>query len=350
MSFGVGGFGRLGFGSLSGLIALYGAQNHAANDTNTQGGAIDLRKRLLLNGLTLESQIQLGSTSLFDIDQVYIVEGIGSTRNIETEVVEINGPEFATTQKSWFRINSVTKQSGPTLVGELVIRQPDVSVLGGLENASDSGVGTEDLEAIGLFSDVTGRATVPITYYEKFFIRNVSTGPTTITVTEVSDPDGCVGFAFDTSFDSASTSRNRVTRPGDVPPLAYTSTPKSIEIPGGAAIGVWVKATVPRGMSAFQKLWTIRIQNETQEELFSLIYPDGKMQFIPVTIGIRNEQPIGGGNPLRYAELVGAKFVTESYYEPDPITFRDQFYYNARINQLFKKINSKPKPVWKQVR
>ncbi|MHA2065094.1 MAG: hypothetical protein ACXABY_12025, partial [Candidatus Thorarchaeota archaeon] len=60
--------------------------------------------------------------------------------------------------------------------------------------------------------------------------------------------------------------------------------------------------------------------------------------------------PIGGGNPHRFLELVGSKSVVESFYEPDPITFRDQFYYNARLNKLYKKINSQPSPVWKQVR
>ena len=37
-------------------------------------------------------------------------------------------------------------------------------------------------------------------------------------------------------------------------------------------------------------------------------------------------------------ELYGGKTVEMSHYEPDADTFRDEYYYNSRINRLFKKI------------
>jgi len=351
--YGAVGNGQFGYGAIppaTGIFALYGAANHAMDSTSAQGGAIDTKKRLFTGGLTIESTIKLASSSALDVDQVYSIEGIGSTRLAEGELIRLNGLTPVESIKSYFRINRIEKQSGATLEGKVIITQSDGPELGFLENIAISVVGNEDTTICGLLSNITGRPTVPITYYEKFFVRNIAFSTLTFTLTEESDPDECILFAFDVAADSSSTSLNRTTRPGLVPPELFTSKPKSFVLFAGQAIGIWIKAIVPRGMSAFQKLWTVRLSSANCEQLVSLVYPDGEMQFIPVTLGIRSEQPIGGGNPPRFLELAGAKFVTESFYEPDPITFRDQFYYNARINKLFKKINSKPNPVWKQTR
>ena len=45
-----------------------------------------------------------------------------------------------------------------------------------------------------------------------------------------------------------------------------------------------------------------------------------------------------GYNPHRFIELFGGEMVEVWSYEPDPRTFRGDYYYNARINQLFRKI------------
>jgi hypothetical protein len=84
--------------------------------------------------------------------------------------------------------------------------------------------------------------------------------------------------------------------------------------------------------------------------LFTLIHPEGSSLVFDDVLDKRTKHAIGGGNPLRYVELKGAKFVEQMFYEPDPITFRDQFYYNTRLNKLFKKIGTSPVPVWKMVR
>lgn len=47
-----------------------------------------------------------------------------------------------------------------------------------------------------------------------------------------------------------------------------------------------------------------------------------------------------GYNPHRFIELFGGEVVEIWNYEPDPRTFRGDYYYNARTNQLFRKIVS----------
>lgn len=51
-----------------------------------------------------------------------------------------------------------------------------------------------------------------------------------------------------------------------------------------------------------------------------------------------------GYNPHWMVERFNGKMVEVLYLEPDPNTFRDDYYYNARTNQLFKKITIGSKP------
>ncbi len=58
-----------------------------------------------------------------------------------------------------------------------------------------------------------------------------------------------------------------------------------------------------------------------------------------------------GYNPHRWVEQYGGEIVPYQNYAPDPITFRSQYYYNTRTNQLFKKeiIGGGTFAVWKTV-
>lgn len=60
-----------------------------------------------------------------------------------------------------------------------------------------------------------------------------------------------------------------------------------------------------------------------------------------------------GYNPHRFVELYGGEMVPISNYEPDPSTFRNLYYYNSRMNRLFKRIEIKGDRVsayyWKSV-
>ena len=57
-----------------------------------------------------------------------------------------------------------------------------------------------------------------------------------------------------------------------------------------------------------------------------------------------------GDNPLRFIEKFGAKFVPVQFYEPDALTSHSEYYYNARLNILYKRNNlSKFNAVWHPV-
>ena len=62
-----------------------------------------------------------------------------------------------------------------------------------------------------------------------------------------------------------------------------------------------------------------------------------------------------GGNPTNFVELVGGQSVYLSFIQPDPNTFREPYYYNTRLNQLFLKetgvnpFNNLPISYWRLI-
>lgn len=54
----------------------------------------------------------------------------------------------------------------------------------------------------------------------------------------------------------------------------------------------------------------------------------------------RRGRLFAGGNPSRFVELVDGVEVPMIWYEPDAKTSRLPYYYNTRINKLFKRIKS----------
>ena len=50
-----------------------------------------------------------------------------------------------------------------------------------------------------------------------------------------------------------------------------------------------------------------------------------------------------------FITLFGGKPTELIFYEPDPNTYRDNFYYNTRENRLFKKMKAGDLFVWKDV-
>ena len=62
--------------------------------------------------------------------------------------------------------------------------------------------------------------------------------------------------------------------------------------------------------------------------------------------------PTQGGNPHQFTELLGGKPIVVTAFEPDPRTFRDEYYYNASLNALYRLIVVQAKPriaFWQKV-
>lgn len=45
-----------------------------------------------------------------------------------------------------------------------------------------------------------------------------------------------------------------------------------------------------------------------------------------------------GGNPHTFLELHGARMVEVTAFEPDPTTYRCEYYYHATLNRLYRRV------------
>jgi hypothetical protein len=331
-------------------IILHGSEYHQKdNITGPQGGAVECTRKMAIGPVPFQSSISLISTSVADIGQIYIVEGLGQNRIVEREAIMLDGVNQVSTMRTFTRLCRVTKQSGPPIVGDVTV-SAGPSIIGVMDSMS----GQETTEVLSFLASAMGRATVNTAFYEKFFIKN-STGQDIgkMTISEhQSDFKERVLFAADPTLDDITTSRNRLTKPGGVNPGDFLTDGNLMfnNIPNGSAVGIWLRLVVPAGEGTVLNGWKIKIVADNVTKIYDLLHPEGSGLAFATTLANRDLHPIGGGNPTRYVELAGGKFVQQVYYEPDPITFRDQFYYNARQNRLFKKLNTKPTPVWKIVR
>ena len=331
-------------------IILHGAEFHQTNNTvGPQGGAVECARKIATGPVPGPLPISLISTNSNDIGQVYIVEGLGLSRIVERESVMLNGINPVSTERTFTRLYKITKESGQPLLGD-VTASSGASTIGVMDKMS----GVETTEIVSFLTNAMGRATVDTAFYEKFFIKN-STGQeiSNMAVSEhQSDFKERALFAADPTYDNDSTSRNRLTKPGEVNPGDFLTdeTLHFTNIPHGSSVGIWLRLIIPAGEGTVLNGWKIKIIADDVVKIYDLLHPEGSGLALATILTNRDLHPIGGGTPFQYIELAGGKLVRQSYYEPDPITFRDQFYYNARHNRLFKKLNTKPSPVWKIVR
>jgi len=51
-----------------------------------------------------------------------------------------------------------------------------------------------------------------------------------------------------------------------------------------------------------------------------------------------------GHNNIRFVELEGGRIIEPTAFEPDPNTYRGEYYYNANTNTLYRKIITRKEP------
>lgn len=334
-----------------GLI-VHGAADHQEDDvSNFQGGAVDRAVKIFNVNLSQNVPITFISSSGLDVSQIYLVEGISPENIIITEQVRLSGTNNVDTSETFIKLYSITKQSGPILDGVVTVTSP-TSTIGTLTDADSGGFSTEITQLRSLLARATTNPTKKKIFYEKFFITNGTPETiSTLVIEEFIDPTGSASLAFDIEFNENSTSTNRLVRPGDVPIEEWFQLPKSItDFKSCDSIGVWLQVLAPRGSLIIDKPYIIRMTVDGEVSYITLLQPKASARVLETVATTRYDHPLGGGNPTRFIELVGGRFVPIMFYPPDPSTFRDEFYYNARLNRLYKKIGSKPSPVWKIVR
>ena len=60
--------------------------------------------------------------------------------------------------------------------------------------------------------------------------------------------------------------------------------------------------------------------------------------FLDELARFRGRRQYGGQNTVWFVELTGGNIVEPTAFEPDPRTHRSEYYYNSKINTLFKRV------------
>lgn len=78
--------------------------------------------------------------------------------------------------------------------------------------------------------------------------------------------------------------------------------------------------------------------------------PPGPLTVLAEIIAARPRSGNNHGLSHNFITIFGGRPVTVIFYEPDPVSFHGDYYYNARENQLFKKLQTPDhRVVWKAV-
>jgi len=238
-----------------------GCANHAENDSDPQGGAIDKSKLIVMYGLEMTGSDLLQMECNVAITAVYTITGrfggalVSDTFTFSNETGPVNGASGTV----FDRILKVVKtaQSPTQVASNAVIGFHEKTT--GLNKGylygsgrSISGVEIEEVRRLFFAATRPGVTSPPAAkdLFEKFFILQASPTDTLSSgeVRKTADPGAMCTFAISDALDDSESTANRITAPTSV--SAFDSQDKTIpdgsspaggSVGPGEAIGVWVR-------------------------------------------------------------------------------------------------------------
>lgn len=242
-------------------IVVYGAQNHAEDDSSVQGGAIDTTVRLVFVDIDPAGTIEAVSDNAGDTTQDLTVVGLNAAGEVVTEQQTLNGTTPVAFSETIATILKATLSGAAA--GNVTVREA-----GGGDTLMIFEPGLLQIRRPFYLAAAEASGGAQRKYYEKIFFRNnnASLSLTNAVISELSDPSGKIAFALETSLDGTGTSANRRTAPASGV-TAFDSNPKNVannqNHTAGAAQGVWLELTLDPGDPAQETSYTLRESGTT---------------------------------------------------------------------------------------
>ena len=248
-------------------FVFVGCANHAENDTDPQGGAIDKNVLITMFGLEMTDPDTLNMESNAAMTASFRVTGRDGGGSIVTDDFTFTaetGPVSGASGTTFHRILKVEKLTGysPTTVPSNAVisffEELSGFSIGYLYGSGRSPSGEEITQVRRLFIGATRPGvTSPPTYkvhYEKFFILNghATSSMSAGYIKKTLDPSGLCAFDLEDSLDGVESVANRLTAPTSIigsfdnfDKLIQDAASPSVGTLGpGEAQGVWVTLTV----------------------------------------------------------------------------------------------------------
>jgi hypothetical protein len=253
------------------LIA-YASAGQPVTDGTSSGGAIDPKTRVIFTDLAAPDTLYVKSTSASDTGNIVIVtrDAAGSDN---TQTVAINGTTGTNLTGTHAHMMSATMAAdavGTVTVGRGTITVPGTAV---------STITPGERGFIRLFRFATVPASATTDRYEKFFFKNTngSLALQDVVVSESGDSTTYCTYAMEDAVNDNTSVANRITAPGgsDIGGSGFVNTPTTLtmgtetdaltkDLAPGAAIGIWVKFSLPAGYGGtVGGTWTGQIAGTT---------------------------------------------------------------------------------------
>lgn len=254
-------------------IKIYGAANHAEDNSSTQGGAIDLTTVMVFDDSTLANTlndtIDIVSDNSADTTQTVTITGRLSTGVIASEALSLNGTTTVNGATTFERILKIVVSASHT--GTISVRRnSDSTTIGSLLGTATAPGGTAELTLRRPFYDVSADIAGGSSrdFYEKVFIKNNNSTNALLSaaVAENADPTGYVTFDLEDAVDDTNSTASRLNTVPAGMLGSFDSTTKNVpgtNLAPGSAIGVWIKLTLAAGTAAAKTTWTVQMTGKT---------------------------------------------------------------------------------------
>jgi len=244
------------------LIAFASA-NMPDTDSGTNGGAIDLLRRVDFTQIAANDDIEVISTSASDTQNCTI-----TARNAAGSVVTETKALTGTTAAIFSTLGVVERvlqvELASAAVGTITVRR---SVAG----ATLRTIPATERGFMALFRKTSSDPSSTKNYYTKIFLKNTNATLSLLsaTVKQNADPDARITHLLGAAVDGTTTSTNRVTAPATADtqdPDTFDDTDKTVpgtDLAAGAAIGVWLRLQLPAGDAAHRTTYTVELSGSS---------------------------------------------------------------------------------------
>lgn len=253
-------------------IKVYQAVNHAENDTDPQGGAIDVSGVVVFDSGTLANAlndtVDVVSTSGTDTTQTVTIYGRNAGGSIVSENFALTGTSQVVGSTTFERIMKVVVDA--TFVGNIEIHANSTSdVIMTLLGSVAAPGGVAELSVRRLFYGATANATGGASkdFYEKVFIKNNNAVNSLLgaAIVESADPGAKITFDLEDGVNEDNSTANRVSAPAGMLG-SFDGASKNVpgtDLAAGSAIGCWLKMTLAAGTAAAVNTYTLQISGSS---------------------------------------------------------------------------------------
>lgn len=237
-------------------LVAYASANMPDTDSGTSGGAIDTLRRIDFTQLAANDSLEAVSTSASDTQNITI-EARNAAGSVVSETKALNG----TTVVSFSTLGTVERvlkvELASAAVGTITVRRAS-------SGPTVSQIPPGERGFMAFARKIASDPSAAKDYYHKFFWKNTHASLSLLNavVKQNADPDARITHALATSVNDSGSVTNRTTSPG----LTFDDNDKAVpgtDLAAGAAIGVWLRVSLPAGDSPHRTTYTSELAGQS---------------------------------------------------------------------------------------